>query len=165
MPNQFWRYQAHRNARLDRRVYAVAGQACFITTRAHRGSAPFREPRLARIVCDCIREQQVKSTCLVHAYCLMPDHMHVLVSPRELGASSLEYIQRLKGWTSFLLHRSGWTGPLWQPDFYDHVVRTDEELGMIAAYILANPVRAGLVTSPDEYSWSGLGTPDSLPST
>jgi putative transposase len=165
MAQPFWRYQAHRNARLDRRVYAVIGQACFITTRAHRGSAPFRQSHLARIVSDCMQEQQAKSGCLVHAYCIMPDHLHVIVSPGEHGASSLEYIQRLKGWTSFLLHRAGWDGPLWQPDLYDHLIRKDEDLRSIADYILANPVRAGLVSSPSDYAWSGLGFPDSTPTT
>jgi REP element-mobilizing transposase RayT len=112
-----------------------------------------------------MREQQAKSRCLVHAYCIMPDHLHVIVSPGEHGASSLEYIQRLKGWTSFSLHRAGWDGPLWQPDFYDHLVRKDEDLRSITDYILANPVRAGLVSSPSDYAWSGLGFPDNTPTT
>lgn len=86
----------------------------------------------------------------------MPDHVHVIVTLLEDGASSLLYVDRFKGWCGRVMRLSGWEGLLWQSRSYDHVIRSDENLQQIAAYILHNPVRRGLCGTPEEYRWSGL---------
>ena len=89
----------------------------------------------------------------------MPDHLHFLVRPQREGASVLKFTDQFKGKTTNRSWNLGWQGKLWQPRYYDHIVRQDESLRAIAGYILANPVRAGLVDSPDQWDWSGLISP------
>ncbi len=49
----------------------------------------------------------------------------------------------------------GWHGKLWQPRYFDHIVRADEDLRAIAGYILNNSVRKGLVECAEDWPWSG----------
>jgi putative transposase len=144
------------NRRLHPSVYTTLGQSCFFTVRAAPGTAPFARSEFARIVVACLLEQQSKSGCRLEVYCLMPDHLHAVVTPVIAGASLLTYVDRTKGWSSRELHLAGWSGPVWQPRSYDHAVRRDEDLHAIGAYILANPVRTGLCTTPEAYPWSGM---------
>ena len=89
------------------------------------------------------------------------NHIHFLISPEFDGVSVLTYVNQFKGKTTNFSWDIGWQGKLWQPRFYDHIVRTDENLLAIAEYILANPVRKGLASTPDDWPWNGVLT--SLP--
>jgi len=87
------------------------------------------------------------------AFCFMPDHLHLLLTGRE--ESSLQdfarYFKQVSGY--HFKHRYG--AGLWQISYHDHVVRRDEDVQQIAAYIWDNPVRAGLVESRLDYAFSG----------
>jgi len=89
----------------------------------------------------------------------MPDHLHFLVSPGEDGASVLSFTEQYKGKTTNESWRFDWQGKLWQPRYYDHIVRDDEDLVLIARYILDNPVRKGLVKHAEDWPWSGQMNP------
>ncbi|UYZ57991.1 REP-associated tyrosine transposase [Hymenobacter latericus] len=79
-------------------------------------------------------------------YCLMPNHVHLLVRLPEDAPPLTRTLQRLKGYSgrqaNLLLNREG---AFWQPESYDHVVRSGDEMQRIIAYVLENPVKAGLV--------------------
>jgi len=83
----------------------------------------------------------------------MPNHVHVLLLPK-INPSQL--LGSLKSATAReanrLLGRIG--EPFWQRESYDHWVRSSNEWNRIAKYIEANPVKAGLVVTPEEYRWS-----------
>ncbi|MGB9298974.1 MAG: transposase [Anaerolineae bacterium] len=111
---------------------------------------------------DLLREEQERQRCRVFTYCLMPDYLHFLVSPREEGVSILQFVDRYKGRTTNESWKFGWKGKLWQPRHYDHVVRRDEDLGVIALYLMQNPVRRGLVERSEDWPWGGQMNP--LPS-
>jgi hypothetical protein len=84
----------------------------------------------------------------------MPDHLHALVLGRHDAADLIRFVQRFKQVTAFDFRRE--TGlRLWQQSFYDRVLRVEEDLADIAAYILANPIRAGLAGQTDDYPLSG----------
>jgi len=84
------------------------------------------------------------------AYCLMPDHLHWLL---RLGRLTLaQVVGQMKGRASREYQaRRATTGHLWQRGYYDHAIRTDESLRNVAAYIVANPLRAGLVEKIGDY--------------
>ena len=84
----------------------------------------------------------------------MPDHVHVLVLGRSDSANLLSFVQRFKQLTGFDFRRAT-RRRLWQQSFYDRVLRVDEDLAHVAAYIFGNPVRAGLAGSDAEYALSG----------
>jgi REP element-mobilizing transposase RayT len=154
-----FRYPLPRNQRLDSAVYATAGQSCFFRDPAAPGSAPFARPELAEITCSCLLAQRSKSACQLEVYCVMPDHLHLIVAPMREGASSLTFVDRFKGWSGYMMRRAGWTGLLWQARSYDHVLRRDEDKMTLGGYILHNPVRRALSATPEEYPWSGIPDP------
>jgi REP element-mobilizing transposase RayT len=150
-----------RNRRLAPDIYATAGQSCFFTVCAAGNASPFASSTHATIAVECLLGQRLKSSCQLDIYCVMPDHIHAIVTPMRDGASSLQYIDRFKGWSARMMSLAGWSGYVWQPGCYDHVVRREESVLRIADYILHNPVRKGLCDRADEYRWSGI--PEPLP--
>lgn len=112
------------------------------------------DPRIADLVAEAIRFKD-GSTHTVVAYCVMPNHVHLLLSVAGNQLPLHRILQSLKRYTSrhanLLLGR---TGAFWQHESYDHVVRSDEELVQTVAYILGNPVKAGLVSTAAEWRWS-----------
>ncbi len=88
------------------------------------------------------------------AYCLMPDHVHLLVCVG--GKNSLtELVGAWKSLCALAARQRGKPAGLWQRSFFDHALRSEESLQAVADYILANPVRAGLVTRQADYPLSG----------
>ena len=98
----------------------------------------------------------------LHAAVVMPDHVHLLLSPLrdEVGwpFPLVGIMQSLKSVTAHrinkLLRRSG---PVWEEESFDHVLRSDESLREKIEYIRENPVRAGLVREVEEYRWLWVG--------
>jgi len=148
-------YRPPRNQRLARELYQDPSRVCYITIRAYRNLRPFVLAPLNKRMVELLREHQERQRCRVFLYCLMPDHLHFLVSPCEDGVSVLDFVDRFKGRTTNESWEFGWKGKLWQARYYDHVVRKDEDLGAIALYVLQNPVRKGLVKSAEDWPWSG----------
>ena len=91
------------------------------------------------------------------AWVLMPDHLHWLFQLNDSGTLG-ETIRLFKGRSArrvnSLLHRQG---PLWQRAFYDHALRAEEDLRTTARYIVANPLRAGIVDVIGDYPhWDAI---------
>jgi REP element-mobilizing transposase RayT len=86
----------------------------------------------------------------LHAWVVMPDHLHLLL---ELRSGTLESTMRtFKGRCAHRINAArACDGSLWQAGYHDRAVRRDEDLVAIARYVIANPVRAGLVTRIGAY--------------
>jgi putative transposase len=91
---------------------------------------------------------------VVLAYCIMPDHLHLLIHGQSDRADARRFASSLKRRTGQGYASSANT-PLWQEGYYDHVVRPEENFDGIARYIFENPVRAGIVTSAVDYPFIG----------
>jgi putative transposase len=94
----------------------------------------------------------------LHVVVVMPDHIHLLFTPlrnSEGWVWSLPQILRLiKGRSARLLNKNlRRSGPVWQDEFFDHVLRGSECLLKKSDYIRQNPVRAGLVSKAEDYPW------------
>jgi REP element-mobilizing transposase RayT len=89
----------------------------------------------------------------LHAYVVMPNHVHILITPH---APLSKLMQSLKRHTARDGNRMlGFSNqPFWQDESFDHLVRDLEEFERIRRYIETNPVRAGLVCNPEEFRWS-----------
>ncbi len=110
------------------------------------------------IVDAVLRQIQHAATCgrfAVLAYCFMPDYLHLLVEGVSDDADLKKCVKSWKQTTGFGYSKANGGQRLWQVGFFDHVVRSDESIDRHARYILANPVRAGLVQSVDEYPFAG----------
>lgn len=110
----------------------------------------FSDFKLARLLITVLRvaheQQQVASL----AWVVMPDHLHWLV---QLQAGSLdELMRRIKSNSARQINQYlGTHGPIWQPGYHDRALRQDEDLQSAARYIVANPLRAGLVKRIGDY--------------
>jgi putative transposase len=90
----------------------------------------------------------------LHAYVIMPDHLHLLISPFESVEKS---VQLIKGGFSFRAKRElEWKGEIWQPGFTDHRIRDLEDWQKHLAYIQNNPVNAHLVNNAAQYEFMGM---------
>jgi REP element-mobilizing transposase RayT len=153
------RFPPARNRRLATEVYEEALRPCFLTIRAASHCAPFIAPELNDEIVAVLNAERLISRCQLYAFCLMPDHLHLLVAPESSGASVLIFTDRFKGRSTNASWKFGWRGRLWQPRSFDRVLRREESILSVCEYIIANPVRRGLVQYPDEYRWSGMIDP------
>jgi REP element-mobilizing transposase RayT len=114
---------------------------------------------IARIVVDALHHGAENLHYYdLHAFVVMANHVHVLLTPH---VEPVKLLQSVKGFTARqanrILGRAGET--FWQAESYDHFVRNTAEWDRIRRYIEENPVRAGLVRSPQEYRWSSAHRP------
>lgn len=152
-------FSSPTNQRLASELYTCPNKVTFITIRAFNNQSPFVRPGLNRLTLDILREEQERRNCSVFTYCLMPDHLHFLVSPKAGGVSVLRFTDQYKGKATNRSWTAGWHGKLWQPRCFDHIVREEEDLYSIAQYILDNPVRKRLASRPEDWPWSGYVNP------
>ena len=130
------------------------GPAAFSVTVSTAGRAPlFKKPETVQLCLSALSETASLHHMDVLAYCFMPDHLHLLVQARDDG-SFLRFMKGFKQISGYRYRRSAMQ-PLWQKGYYDHVLRREEDVNQVAEYIMHNPVRAGLVDSPDKYPSSG----------
>lgn len=152
-------YKQPSNQRLDPELYQQSGLITFITIRSHEYQRPFVSSMLNRMIIDTLLAEQDRLICSIFTCCLMPDHLHFLISPRIDGFSVLKFTDQFKGKTTNCSWKLGWKGKLWQPRSYDHVIRTDEDLNAISDYILDNPIQKGLASKTEDWLWSGFFSP------
>lgn len=96
--------------------------------------------------------------CLLHAYCLMTNHVHLLMTPLHLTSCAL-FMQRLGQLHSQYVNRAyRRSGSLWEGRFRSCLVQSQEYLLACYRYIELNPVRAGMVRHPGDYRWSSYRT-------
>jgi len=92
----------------------------------------------------------------VGRYVVMPDHVHFFAAPCDEEARSVgAFVGRWKSWTKRRIGQVGVTEFAWQPEFFDHVLRSSESYESKWEYVRSNPVRAGLVEEPEEWPFSG----------
>jgi putative transposase len=135
-----------------RRIY-------FVTCCCANRHLAFRDRRTAREVVHQLIASAAHHDFLLHAYCLMPDHLHILVEGTQDGSDLTRFVAAFKQQTAFVYrNRTGMS--LWQSRYYDHILRKDNEIEDVAWYIWLNPIRKGLCVVPQDYSLSGSLTID-----
>ena len=148
-----------RQRRLPNFDYSDPDHAYFVTVCARHGTAPFTDARLATRVIDSLGWLRLNRAILLYAYCLMPDHLHLLLRLTSRQWNLGDIVGSFKKFSTKQSWALGFTGHLWQDRFYDHIVRKGEDGHQIAAYIEHNPVRKGLVAVATEYALSGFPDP------
>ena len=119
----------------------------------------FESHEVVRAVLTNIAETAEQERFGILAYCFMPDHVHLLASGQDGSCRALAFIARAKQVSGYWYRRAHHQ-PLWQRSARDRVLRSDEDTLAVTRYILANPVRAGLVERPLDYPFSGSLTLD-----
>ena len=126
------------------------GRPYLITTVTHDRRALFRDWRIGRLLAAELHEATQCDYVETLAWVIMPDHLHWLMIP---GTEALDaVVRRVKSRSARSIHRVfGTRGTLWQKGYHDRAVRKDEDIRAMARYIIANPLRAGLVESIGDY--------------
>jgi putative transposase len=106
---------------------------------------------LAAEAVQCITNLEEERESLLFVWCVMPDHVHLLLNDRDV----IGFVRLLKGKLIPGARQLENSRSLWQRSFYDHALRKEEALADVARYIWENPVRAGIVEPALEYPWSG----------
>jgi putative transposase len=132
----------------------LPGVAAHVIQRGNNRNACFLAEGDYLTYLSLLRHLARKYACDVHAYCLMNNHVHLLLTPgepracgylmRDLGRSYVRYFNR----------RHERTGTLWEGRFRSCIVESDRYVFACYRYIELNPVRAGMVPAPGEYLWS-----------
>ena len=146
------------------RVISNAGQAWHLTLTTHQRETLFCQFEAARTVSACLHESAAISGGQVLAWVVMPDHVHCLLQldgSQPLNAA----VSAFKSGSARRVNRTlGRKGPVWDPAYFDRALRSDDDLRTVARYIVANPVRAGLVQRIADYPfWNAVWMAGSSP--
>jgi len=129
------------------------GYSYFISTQTAGRQPFFRHERWARLLLSTLKHYDETAYCL-HAYVVMPDHLHLLITPFDTAEKA---VQLIKGGFSFRARREfNWPGDIWQQGFTDHRIRDEEDWCNHIEYIRLNPVRARLVVPETTYEFIGF---------
>ena len=113
-----------------------------------------REPDIVSIFAGILASVVADNGCIVPVYCFMPDHQHLIITGKQRDADIWKAIISYKQKTGFWMSENK-SVIRWQKDFYDHVLRTSEDMAIHMKYIVDNPVRKGLVSFWAEYPFKG----------
>ena len=106
---------------------------------------------------DCLGEARTRRSCDIHAFVLMPNHVHVLATPREEHAASRLMQDVGRAYVAYVNKHHGRTGALYEGRFKSSLVETARYFLACMRYIEMNPVRARMAVRPDAYEWSSHG--------
>jgi putative transposase len=150
----------HKHLRRLERIW-IDFPIYYVTTCIRNRKAVLAQDDAARILVEEWRAAHRRHGWAVGRYVIMPDHIHFFCRA-ELGAKTLsDFVGNWKSWTSRAINALGRprSAPaattLWQREFFDHVLRSNESYAEKWNYVRENPVRAGLVKSADDWSYSG----------
>jgi putative transposase len=116
----------------------------------------FTDAAVVELTLSHLLQEATRFACAVVAYCVMPDHVHLLVEGTTEDADLQSFVAIAKQKSGFDFARRGGRR-LWQKGYYERVLRGDESTVDVIRYLIANPVRAGLVEEPIEYRFWGSG--------
>jgi putative transposase len=133
--------------RPSRESVRQTGQSYFVSSQTADRKPFFRYERWAQLFLNVL--ENYRTGYLLHAYVLMPDHIHLLLTPTD----SLEKaVQQIKGGFSYRVKKElSWQGEVWQKGFSDHRIRDIQDWNRHLEYIRMNPVRAKLCIEPEKY--------------
>ncbi len=124
-----------------------------VTQRGSRRQTTFFHHSDYQLYIDLLAEQKNKFNISIWTYCLMPNHVHLIITPENETGMSNCLSRTHRNYALKINKRNGWTGHLWQERFCSFVM---DEVHLMAAvrYVELNPVRAELCKSADQWPWS-----------
>lgn len=144
---------------MPRRPRAATGGLAYHVLNRRVGRLPLFEKRADYAAFEKILEEAHAQTRIrIAAYCLMPNHWHLLLWPREDGELSevLRWITVTHTQRWHAHRQTSGTGPVYQGRFKSFPVQTDEHFLTVARYVKRNAVRAKLVDRAEDWQWSSL---------
>jgi putative transposase len=128
--------------------------ALHIVHRGNNRQACFVQDNDRLVYLSILRDLARLRHCAIHAYCLMTNHVHMLVTPPSETACSLLMRDLLRCYATYFNRRYSRTGGLWERPFKSCLVESSEYVLGCYRYVECNPVRAGMVARPAAHPWS-----------
>src|SRR3990167_910013 len=138
------KYSSPAARRLRAGRWYEVGQIYLVTTVTRDRLPLFEDFDRARMLIGIMRADQARGSHQTLAFVVMPDHLHWLLQLKQGSLSRL--VGRVKSLAGKRIGRA-----VWQDGFHDRALRQEEDLQAVARYIVANPVRAGLVAHAGQY--------------
>lgn len=142
-------------ARLPRLV--IPGQPHHVTQRGNRRAQTFFEDGDYALYESLLSEAAQKAGADIWCYCLMPNHVHIIIVPSDADGLRRTFADAHRRYTGYINTRMRVTGHLWQGRF-GSVVMDEEHLAHAVRYVSLNPVRAGLVDRAQDWAWSSASS-------
>jgi len=137
----------------------ITGYPHHVIQRGHNRQAVFISEEDYLYYLDNLREWKEELGCKVYAYCLMTNHVHLIVDPGEDERNLAQLMKRVAGrQTRYVNKLEKRTGSLWEGRYKSSTISTNEYLLSCCRYVELNPVRAGIVADPKDYHWSSYGS-------
>lgn len=133
----------------------VPGYPHHVTQRGARRQATFFGDRDYADYLALLDAARVRTGVGIWAYCLMPNHVHIVAVPRTADGLAALFRDAHREYTRRINEREGWRGHLWQERFHSCVL-DESHLLMAVRYVERNPVRAGLCRHPQDWPWSSV---------
>jgi len=147
-------FRSRKTLRLKDFDYGSKSYAYFVTLCTANRQPYFSDARMAGIIEKEIEFRRVKKEIQIYSYCLMPDHLHLLLSLSPGFDRKLQdWVSAFKRYTAKSVYETAGLKPLWQKNFYDRIASDEESLIEIAKYIVQNPVRRGIVSNWETYPY------------
>jgi putative transposase len=145
----------------------LPGLPIHLVQRGHNREACFFTDEDFQAYRDWLAEALTKTGCALHAYVLMTNHVHLLLTPPSSAAVSQLVMSLGRHYVQYINKTYHRTGTLWDSRYKSSLVHADDYLLLCQRYIEGNPVRACMVNDPSQYRWSSyranaLGQPDDL---
>ena len=146
----------HKNIRL--RPPRYRGKQSYFITLCFDGRRRFgANSRVAKWLVGRIQETADRFEFMIHAFGIMPDHVHILACGMKESSDLMVFVEMLKQETGFEFERRT-DRRLWQKKYYDHILRSGDSMDRVAWYIWMNPVRKRLCDTPSTYPFAGSFT-------
>jgi REP element-mobilizing transposase RayT len=126
-----------------------------VTSRGNQKQSVFFSPWDKARFLDCLDEAHEKLDLLVHSYCLMENHYHLMLETRQANLSKIMHFINTS-FTVYLNKRYKRVGHLFQGRFKAILLEAETYAQELSRYIHLNPLRAGIVRRPEDYPWSSL---------
>ncbi len=125
-----------------------------VVQRGHSREPVFFEDSDYHAYLDWLTEAASRYECAIHAYVLMTNHVHVLVTPREPEGVSrmMQYVGRR--YVPYINYTYGTSGSIWEGRYKASLIHDEQYLLICMRYIELNPVRAKMTHAPRQYRWS-----------
>ncbi len=155
-----------RQLRLGR--HSEVNRVYHLVTSTNGRKPVFQSLQAGRLLVHALRRQETGGNAQTLAFMIMPDHLHWLMQlGRRMSLQTL--VNTVKSESARRINKlHGVQGRFWEKGFYERAIRRDEDLRTVARYIIANPLRAGIVESVRQYSlwdaiWVKEGSQSAMP--
>ncbi len=134
----------------------VPGEPLHLMQRGNNRSPVFLAPEELKTYRALLQTATADAGCAIHAYVLMTNHVHLLVTPADASGAARLMKELSQGYARWFNRRHRRTGTLWEGRYRSAVIDSERYLLTCHRYIELNPVRAQMVSRPEDHAWSSV---------